>query len=883
MASRDKGRRKWGGFSQESASSKLETEMRAGSNRAAQALYRPGSGPLRKSGRTVDDLDHENIPQDKQKASVQHRLRQATRSDMPFQVDSLADKLNDMNVEFGDRSQEPQEVVDARRRNKKPEQQLYVPKKVKEALAEQDTTKKSLVQVVWERDCERENSDCNPQSNRSHRYYRSGGNGDRVRDDFSKRYSGNRRSRQGNENEERWRSDSPLSARSYGCRKDSLREVRQGSEPLFLNHTNEPSRTRDTRSVEPDKFQGKPPSGRRGSTKESLSKNIKLEHLPPRLQMKYLIDNGLPLPSTNAVEESWNGSSITFQGSYNYPHTMQHSTAMQNLSPSGGLNPQTNWSNTVPARSRGRGRLRVEELEGSGGIHRSVTPDQYSATSSRSHTPSQEYAHRSYDRRGSNSTMYTSMESLSRADSLMMPPPRSISPSATARSTNRCLISPESSRRNTSSPSTTQRSSHAQRVNNNAYERSVPQEKQASTDSSLKSEQCGTLANVSNERPFDWCEEVELNEKLEAERLSRSSSVLSLRESASMPFNQHAREGGRRCKKKRRDKKHITDRSRDKARMSSRERQNNQQNRENDACSQRNNSTGRHFDHRRKRNIIQRSPEQSKDRNYRNNSRNFDDLHRHRDRLLEENWRTGRKMSTCDSEDGGQAAGTLFPNTISNLPGTHQTQASSFTSTPSPGLLVLSDANQSPLVARQQSAQQQRTLFDPKNPNKPIVVTSPSSRVALQKENEDAQGTSVPVLQPGNGNTSHQFHGVQLDSVLPPFMNHDQIGSMRPSWYDPYSDSFRSAKDPYLLLDIERADLELQWILSSGGLATRLDRVMCVREYLQEALRTLLERDMKFCQVENVEQHFWKILFYNIIEMLRKEQGLQNNKKTLKY
>ena len=27
---------------------------------------------------------------------------------------------------------------------------------------------------------------------------------------------------------------------------------------------------------------------------------------------------------------------------------------------------------------------------------------------------------------------------------------------------------------------------------------------------------------------------------------------------------------------------------------------------------------------------------------------------------------------------------------------------------------------------------------------------------------------------------------------------------------------------------------------------------------------------MKFCQTENVEQHFWKILFYNIIELLRK-------------
>lgn len=87
-----------------------------------------------------------------------------------------------------------------------------------------------------------------------------------------------------------------------------------------MNNQNDFNRTRDTRSVEPvghsDKFQGKPPSGRRGNTKDNLSKNIKLELLPPRLQKKYLIDNGYALPSNNpgtSVEDSWNGSSITFQ------------------------------------------------------------------------------------------------------------------------------------------------------------------------------------------------------------------------------------------------------------------------------------------------------------------------------------------------------------------------------------------------------------------------------------------------------------------------------------------------------------------------------------------------------------------------------------------
>lgn len=93
----------------------------------------------------------------------------------------------------------------------------------------------------WDRDQEREHSeDRDSHSNRSYKSdshrNRSGGyggrdneSGSKNRDDHGKRYSGNRRNRHGNDNEERWRSDSPLSSRSYGCRKDSSREVRQVS------------------------------------------------------------------------------------------------------------------------------------------------------------------------------------------------------------------------------------------------------------------------------------------------------------------------------------------------------------------------------------------------------------------------------------------------------------------------------------------------------------------------------------------------------------------------------------------------------------------------------------------------------------------------------
>ncbi|XP_026668132.1 telomerase-binding protein EST1A-like isoform X2 [Ceratina calcarata] len=931
MANRDKGRRKWGEFLQDN--SKLDKDrsmgMRGGGNRASQALYRPGSGPLRKSGRPTDDLDNENISQEKPKSSsVQHHLKQSQlnrpnqsqNSPPSSQIENVTEKVNDLNINYrgvtnveqAQGSSQNSNSGDSKRKTKKPEQQLYVPKRVKEALAEQDTTNRSPNQGGWNRDQERERSeDRDSHSNRSYKSdsqrNRSNGRGRRDSesrsknsDDHGKRYSGNRRSRHGNENEERWRSDSPLSSRGHRNRKDNSRE---GSEPLFVttNHINDFNRTRDTRSVEPaghsEKFQGKPPSGKWGGGKDSLPKNIKIEHLPPRFQKKYLMDNGLPLPpSTAPLEDTWNSSNVTFPASsnYNFPPAMQHSQTMQNLPPSGPLPPQPNWSNTAPPRTRGRGRLRPEDLENSTNIFRCVTPDQYSAPSSRSHTPSQEYMQRSYDRRGSNSTMYTSMESLSRADSSMIPPPSSASPITSLPSANKRQISPDSHRRATSPPAVVQRA-QTQRTSNTS-ERTITQDKkngQQNSTASSKSESISTTLNTSLDHPFDWNEDVELNEKLEAERASRSSSVLSLRENVNALGNENTTTGHSRSsrKKKKRDKKHAErgrSNSRDKARINSRDRQNNQQNRENDNYNnnQKNsNTSGRRYEHRRHRNIIQRSRESSKDRNYRSGNRNFDDLHRHRlpDRHLDENWRTGRKMSTCESDDGRQTPNVSSHSvSISNTVTTHQTSSSGYTSSHTPGVLILPDTSQSPPshpTPRQQGQQMQRTLFDPNNPNKPIVITSPNSRAAVQRENETTlQSPTVPVFQSHGGisSTHHSFPGVHLDGVPPPYMTNDQFGNIRPSWYDPCSDSFRLAKNPYLLLDIERADLELQWILSSGGFTSNWEGVMTIRQFLQDSLKTLLETDIKFCQVENVEQHFWKILFYNMIEMLRKGMPKEN-------
>lgn len=118
---------------------------RRGGHRGAQAIYTPGSGPLKKTGRQDDDYEQEA---NMSKRSVQDRLKPThfnntnsteTMNSTSHQTNStLVNKLNDVHISYrsssNDQAQgnvkENHADNDPRRRNKKPEQQLYVPKKV---------------------------------------------------------------------------------------------------------------------------------------------------------------------------------------------------------------------------------------------------------------------------------------------------------------------------------------------------------------------------------------------------------------------------------------------------------------------------------------------------------------------------------------------------------------------------------------------------------------------------------------------------------------------------------------------------------------------------------------------------------------------------------
>ncbi|KAL1140647.1 hypothetical protein AAG570_000577, partial [Ranatra chinensis] len=144
----------------------------------------------------------------------------------------------------------------------------------------------------------------------------------------------------------------------------------------------------------------------------------------------------------------------------------------------------------------------------------------------------------------------------------------------------------------------------------------------------------------------------------------------------------------------------------------------------------------------------------------------------------------------------------------------------------------------------------QRQLYNPNNPGKPITVAA--SRVTPDEETK----------------YGYQQYPNDLANIMPAIT--DQFAAPRPVWYNPYTDSFMSSRNQQVIRTMEQADCELQYIISTSAIIQYWDRMQHLRSLLKDALKRLLLTDLRFCQAENVEQHLWKILYYNIIELLRK-------------
>lgn len=236
--------------------------MRRG--KPVQEIYRPGSGPLRKSNTEIEESEPDII--------LKHNRPKPNQND-PGYSPTLVETHN-----------QP-------RKPRKPEQELYVPRPVANA------------REMSQQDNDRQN------------------NGNYDNDRFktnSKRYS-NRKRGGSNENSEynEWR-DKPTNNRQF----------RQGSEPRNVSNGQrmrdtrsvEPSNAPPIRNFN-EKGYSKPPSGRRHSTigleGDKRHKPLNVEKLPPRLRKKLLEEGKF---GGQPIEDNWNGASLTFQGSSNQNH-----------------------------------------------------------------------------------------------------------------------------------------------------------------------------------------------------------------------------------------------------------------------------------------------------------------------------------------------------------------------------------------------------------------------------------------------------------------------------------------------------------------------------------------------------------------------------------
>ena len=97
----------------------------------------------------------------------------------------------------------------------------------------------------------------------------------------------------------------------------------------------------------------------------------------------------------------------------------------------------------------------------------------------------------------------------------------------------------------------------------------------------------------------------------------------------------------------------------------------------------------------------------------------------------------------------------------------------------------------------------------------------------------------------------------------------EQKNVINPEWYNEKTDSFKNCKHPNQIYDVVNTDMKITWILTNGSIFYDWDNLIMLRDILKSKLQFLLLEDLKFTQTENVELHFWKLLYYNIVEFLR--------------
>lgn len=90
-----------------------------------------------------------------------------------------------------------------------------------------------------------------------------------------------------------------------------------------------------------------------------------------------------------------------------------------------------------------------------------------------------------------------------------------------------------------------------------------------------------------------------------------------------------------------------------------------------------------------------------------------------------------------------------------------------------------------------------------------------------------------------------------------------------PAWYQEQSEAYAQIHDKNLIDNLVECDFDMHELVKNGTLINEWDTFETYRRCVQQLLQQFIVREIKFCMTHNVENHIWKVLYYNAVEMLK--------------
>lgn len=145
---------------------------------------------------------------------------------------------------------------------------------------------------------------------------------------------------------------------------------------------------------------------------------------------------------------------------------------------------------------------------------------------------------------------------------------------------------------------------------------------------------------------------------------------------------------------------------------------------------------------------------------------------------------------------------------------------------------------------------------------KPVALAQKSGEPASPHTTRPAGGSSGSISGAAGDATA-------LESTLKHLhISHNYVSTYRkPQWYDP--SVRRTIHKVHLVERLMALDEQLLAMMQSGGFLNDWQQYCSLRTAIQQPFIDLLKFEMKFCRQHNVEQHAWKMLYYNLIECMK--------------